>query len=89
MTLALDTTLRKDELCKLRWLQIDFMNQTLTVGRSKTEAGKGRVIPLNADAFEAMLEWQARFPDAEPEHYIIPFCEPKHKAVDPTRPSKG
>jgi hypothetical protein len=29
-----------------------------------------RVIPLNADAFKAMLEWQGNFPDAKPEHYV-------------------
>lgn len=87
--LALNTTMRKDELRKLQWLQIDFMNRTLTVGKSKTEAGQGRVIPLNPDAFKAILEWQARFPEAKPEHYVFPFCEPEHKALDPTQPTKG
>lgn len=87
VTLALHTTLRKDELCQLQWHQIDLMNRTLTVGRSKTEAGAGRVIPLNSDALKAVLEWQGQFPGAEPEHYVFPRCE--HGEVDPTRPTKG
>lgn len=87
--LALNTTMRKDELCKLQWRQIDCLNRTLTVGKSKTEAGKGRVIPLNADAFKVILDWQARFQHVKPEHYVFPFCEPKHKALDATRPTRG
>ena len=47
MTLALHTGLRRGEIQALRWHQIDFLNRTLTVGASKTEAGTGRVIPLN------------------------------------------
>ena len=43
------------------------------------------MIPLNNDTFKAMLEWQARFPDAKREHYDFPFCEPKHKTPDPLR----
>lgn len=85
--LALNTTMRKSEIRLLRWHQIDWQARTLTVGRSKTEAGKGRVIPLNTDAFRAMLEWQAKFPDAKAEHYVFPRCEGWQ--VDVTRPTKG
>lgn len=87
VVLALNTTMRSDEIKKLRWYQVDWMNRALTVGKSKTEAGKGRVIPLNSDAFKAMLEWQGRFPESKPEHYVFPFCE--HNHIDPTRPTKG
>ena len=87
VVLALSTTMRKDELRTLRWHQLDWVNRALTVGKSKTEAGKGRTIPLNNDAFKAMLEWQARFQDVKPEHYVFPFCE--HNHIDPRRPTKG
>jgi integrase len=87
VVVALHTTLRKDELCKLQWRQIDTLSRTLTVGDSKTEAGRGRVIPLNPDSFAAILKWQARFPGAKPEHYVFPFCE--HNQIDPNRPTKG
>jgi integrase len=39
VSLALNTALRKNEIRKLRWSQIDLFNRTLTVGRTKTEGG--------------------------------------------------
>jgi integrase len=53
VTLALDTALRKNEIRTLRWNQIDFERRTVTVGRTKTQAGTGRLIPLNPPAFSA------------------------------------
>ena len=47
VTLALNTALRKNEIRTLRWSQIDFEKRMVTVGRAKTRAGSGRVIPLN------------------------------------------
>jgi integrase len=32
---------------RLRWKQVDFVQRTITVGKSKTKGGQGRVIPLN------------------------------------------
>ena len=46
VTLALNTALRKNEIRLLGWGQIDFFKRTLTVGKSKTEGGSGREIPL-------------------------------------------
>src|SRR5262245_33182692 len=47
VTLALHTGMRRGEIQSLQWQQIDFLNRTLTVGATKTEAGTGRIIPLN------------------------------------------
>jgi integrase len=55
--LALNTAMRKDEIRLLRWDQVDFEKRTLTVGRSKTEAGTGRLIPLNTVAFKVVVLW--------------------------------
>jgi integrase len=85
--LALNTAVRKDEIRLLCWEQIDFEKRTLTVGRSKTEAGAGRLIPLNASAFEALVHWASRFPSAKPSDYVFPWCE--HRQFDPARPTKG
>ena len=52
--LALNTAMRKDEIRLLRWGQIDLEKRTLTVGRSKTEAGAGRLITVNLPAFGAL-----------------------------------
>lgn len=66
---------------------MDWERRTLTVGRSKTEAGEGRLIPLNATALEALLRWAGRFPCAKPDHFVFPWCE--NRQIDPTRPTKG
>jgi integrase len=46
-----------------------------------------RVIPLNPAAFEALLKWAGRFPNAEPTHYVFPWSD--EGRVDPTRPTNG
>jgi integrase len=70
--LALNTGLRSNELTSLRWNQIDFDKRFLTVGNSKTEAGKGRKIPLNETAFATLSFWAANFPARTPEQYVFP-----------------
>ena len=57
--LALNTTMRAGEIRCLQWRDIDLVEKTLTVRRSKTEAGE-RVIPLNEDAWAAVLELRER-----------------------------
>jgi integrase len=85
--LALNTAMRKDEIRLLRWGQVDFEKRTLIVGRSKTDAGTGRLITLNALAFEALVRWARSFPSAGSEHYVFPWCE--NRQIDTTRPTKG
>jgi integrase len=63
--LSLHTGLRNAELRLLRWRQIDFLEKQLTVGKSKTIGGEGRVIPLSDTAFKALQEWRREFPDAD------------------------
>jgi len=97
VTVALNTTLRKNEIRLLRWGQIDFFKRTLTVGKSKTETGTGREIPLNPPAYAAMLKWAGRFPDSKAEDYVFPACEaagierehPDKARIDPSKPIKS
>lgn len=87
--LALNTTMRGCELKALRWKDVDLFQQTLTVGRSKTEAGHRR-LPLNRDAITALAEMRERseaLAAAEPEHYVFPSCE--IGKFDATRPMKN
>ena len=73
-SLALNTTMRSCEIKQVCWRDIDFMGRTLTIRKSKTEAGE-RVIPLNADAWNAVLLLYRRahnLGDVRPEHYIFP-----------------
>lgn len=57
---------------RIQWKQLDFEKRTITVGRSKTKGREGRVIPLNDEAFEILVEWHSRFKDAKPDHYVFP-----------------
>ncbi len=43
-----------------------------TVGKSKTEAGTHRTIPLNLKATEVLKFWSEQFPNREPDHYVFP-----------------
>jgi integrase len=89
LALDLNTGLRDKELREIRWEQIDLVQKkSLTVGKSKTEAGTGRVIPLNETAMaalEAHAAWYTRrFGECRPEWYVFAFGSPLPK--DPTRP---
>ena len=41
------------------------------MGKSKTKGGQGRVIPLNDEAYEILLEWHERFSNPQPDHYVF------------------
>jgi integrase len=89
LALDLNTGLRDKELREIRWEQIDLIHKkALTVGKSKTEAGTGRVIPLNETAIAAMeahAAWYTRrFGECRPEWYVFAFGSPL--PADPTRP---
>jgi len=90
--LALNTTMRGCELKGLRWQDVDFMERTVTIRRSKTEAGE-RVIPLNGDAWGAILALRAKaqklFGESlEPVWYLFPHAEGYSKP-DPTKSMSG
>ncbi len=72
VVLALNTGLRSNELTSLLWNQIDFEKRFLIVGKSKTEAGTGRRIPLNETALATLRFWAANFPDRQPNHFVFP-----------------
>ena len=91
MILALNTTMRSCEIRGLRWRQVNFIDRAITVRRNttKTDAGQ-RVIPLNGDAWSAILELRERaklFGGTGLDHYVFPACE--HFRFDPTRPQKS
>jgi integrase len=87
--LALNTTMRGCEIKEMRWRDVDMIGRSLTVRKSKTEAGE-RVIPLNADAWVVILELYRRsqaLGGTEPSHFLFPACETAH--IDPTRGIKS
>ena len=77
--LAIDTGLRAAELQSLRRkdLALTIANGTITSGeaivpKSKTEAGKGRSVPLTARACAVLTTWLDRFSNASAESYVFP-----------------
>lgn len=93
--LALNTGMRYSELRLLRWRQVDLQRRTVRVGKSKTEAGTGRTIPLNNKATEVLKFWADQFPNREPEQFVFPSerygaggdkFKPCVYDIDPERP---
>jgi integrase len=70
--LALNTGMRVSEIRGLTWAQVDFLGSALTVGKSKTQAGTGRAIPLNPRAIAMLKQWRGLLTGAQPEHYVFP-----------------
>ncbi len=78
--LSLDAGLRPAETRALRrrdlnlvWRDGAIEEGEVVVGRSKTEAGTGRAVPLTKRACAALTLWLARFSEAGPDCYLFPF----------------
>ena len=71
--LCLNTTSRGCELKGLRWSDVDLFERTLTVRKSKTDAGV-RAIPLTDVACSVLARLRTRaesFGPVEPGHYVF------------------
>jgi len=91
-----DRSNRLFELLSRHTARLDLERRTVRVGKSKTEAGTGRTIPLNDKATKVMKFWAEQFPNREPEHYVFPSerygaggdkFEPTVYNVEPTKRS--
>jgi integrase len=87
LMLALHAGMRDAEIRGLQWARLNLGKAILTVGDSKTEAGEGRTIPLNADIHKALVDhsvwYLGKFGECRPEWYVFPFGKPQ-----PTDPSR-
>jgi integrase len=72
LVLLLNTGMRVSELRNMRWRQVDMIERTVTVSNSKTAGGRGRMIPLNQEAFTVLAQWRARFDNPDPDHFLFP-----------------
>jgi len=83
------TGIRSDEARTLRWSQVDFEAGEIMVGKAKTEAGRGRRIPMSANlkaTLEQYAAWYAsKLGVIQPNWYVFPFCRTK-RPVDPLKP---
>ncbi|MEP6539675.1 MAG: site-specific integrase [Bryobacteraceae bacterium] len=85
--IALLTGMRSGEIQQLTWGQIDLSKRILRVGKAKTHAGSGRLIPVSDDLLPVLLshrEWFVlRFGEPLPDWYLFPFGS--SASGDPTR----
>lgn len=88
LVLTLNCGLRDKELRQLQWDRVHLREAYLAVGESKTDAGSGRTIPLNAVALEVLKTYSAwyreKFKDLKPEWFVFPAGRPQ--PTDPTKP---
>ncbi len=71
--LALNTTMRGCELKGLRWADVNLLDHTIVIRKSKTEAGE-RLIPLTPEAFDTLLKLHRRaemFGPVEASHFVF------------------
>jgi integrase len=90
VVLALRGGLRLDEIRYLRWVNVDLQRQTITVAKSKTENGEGRVLDMGELLHPVLTTWAAQFPDRKPAHFLLPSEKygqgGKVYSLDVTRP---
>jgi len=48
------------------------MEGLITVGKSKTQGGEGRLVYLSALAVQTLKEWRSPFPTSLPSHAVFP-----------------
>jgi integrase len=79
LVISLDTGLRASEVrslhlrhLSLRWENGVIVGGELTVPKSKTEAGAGRVVPLTSRVCAVLTIWLSRLPGAKPQDFLFP-----------------
>jgi integrase len=80
LVISLDTGMRLGETQSLKrkdltltWKDGVIQRGEITVPKSKTAAGTGRLIPLSRRACACLSMWLERFADAGPESFLFPF----------------
>lgn len=87
--IAVTTTARKIEVLTSRFKEVDLIDGTWRVGRSKTQAGI-RIIKLNPEAraaFARMFELANTADELKPDNFIFPACE--NRILDYSKPQKS
>lgn len=82
--LGLNTGLRHSEVRQLRWKEVHLQGRVLCVGKSKTDAGSGRAVPLTQPAWAVLDMWAARFSNRKSDDFVFPTCE--NGKIDASRP---
>jgi integrase len=87
LTIALNTSMRPVEIKALQWRDIDWLQRSISLRVSKTKAGL-RTIPMNAEAYAAILELRerakAKCGDTIEDEWYLFFSD--YGEIDPRRP---
>jgi len=80
LLISLDTGMRTSEVqalrhrdLKLSWVNGDIANGEVTVPKSKTAAGTGRLIPFTRRICACLSLWLSRFPNVGQDTFVFPF----------------
>jgi integrase len=88
LRMQLNGGFRDKEIRTMRWRQVDFLNNIVQVGKSKSRAGTGRRVPMNEKllpAFQQHAAWYVKkFGQLNSDWYVFPFGRPFE--MDPKRP---
>ena len=98
VVIAINTGMRYREILQLQWHDVDLVARRVRVRHSKTQAGRGRVIPLNQHAFAVLEFLNGRCAPQQPAHYV--FASERYGiagdvgdvyayATDPSQPIKS
>jgi integrase len=76
--LGVESGMRTGEMLGLRWQDIDFLNDTLQVVRSKTQSGI-RSVPMSAICKSELLRWRNLIGPEHSEWVFPSFSNKRHK----------
>lgn len=82
--LCLNTGLRYSKVRKRCWADVDLAKHVLAVGKTKTEAGSARPVPLTPAAWSVFDMRASRFLSRQLSDHIFPACENGH--LNPSKP---
>lgn len=78
IVLGTETGMTTGEMLKLRWNDIDFLNDVIQVGQSKTAAGV-RAVPVSADCKKELIRWRNLVGGSDFSEWIFPnFAKRRH-----------
>ena len=80
--LGFNTAMRSGEMLNLEWKRVDLLERTVTLRAEDTKSKRKRLVPLNDDAYEALLRLrrvaQNNFPETR---WVFTHTRPRCKGV--------